>query len=106
MRLFSFLELPASISKHSQNLVKGLFQFAVSQSGAASNQWLWIPLEQSLQKLQTIAKEMNCPQKDNKALVKCLKSKDALELTAAEEKLFNVCKCYLLKVQKTFFSCE
>ena len=88
-------------SVHQQTLSKlskGLFQRAVSQSGAASNQWGWIPLEQSLQNLHAIAEEVNCPKQDNKALIKCFKSKDALELVAAEEKLFNVCECSLLRV--------
>lgn len=60
-------------------------------------------MEQSLHNLQAIAEEFKCPTKDNVALVKCLRSKDALELVAAEEKLFNVCSGVSLIANAEFY---
>ena len=71
-------------------LSKGLFHRAISQSGAASNPWGLIPLDRSLQNMKDVATTLNCPTDDSKAVVECLRKKDAKELATVENELFNV----------------
>ena len=90
-KIFLFFDSAAYVQMLTvSKLSKGLFHRAIVQSGAASNPWGLITMEDSLQKLNAVAKAVNCPAGDSKALVECLRAKDVQELIRVYDELFHV----------------
>lgn len=65
----------------------GLFHKAISQSGLASMAWAVYP--NPAKQAKRFAAQANCPTEDTREMVKCLKSRDALELVSIHKECID-----------------
>ncbi|XP_014603712.1 PREDICTED: venom carboxylesterase-6 [Polistes canadensis] len=75
----------ASVHYHMMsNLSKGLFHRAISQSGTAHCPWTLTRQGTAKIKAQSVGKLVNCPTDDSKALIECLRTKDAYDIIGTD----------------------
>jgi len=74
------------------NLILGLFQKAIMQSGCAFNQWALNKNHRA--SALKLANNLGCLSSDPKKIVKCLKNVSAIDLV--KETQFKVCKYRIL----------
>jgi carboxylesterase type B len=64
--------------------ISGLFHRAVSQSGTAFCSWALAPNGSSSHQTEKLAAQLGCPAQPSSALVSCLRTKDAVDITATD----------------------
>ncbi|XP_069696406.1 venom carboxylesterase-6-like isoform X2 [Periplaneta americana] len=64
---------------------RGLFHRAISQSGTAFNGWAFAPNGSSTGQAEKLGGLLNCPTQNSGELVACLRSKDAVAITATDK---------------------
>jgi hypothetical protein len=74
--------------------ISGLFHRAVSQSGTAFCSWALAPNGSSSHQTEKLAVQLGCPTQPSSALVSCLRTKDAVDITATD-RVYMVSTCYV-----------
>ncbi|XP_069694783.1 uncharacterized protein [Periplaneta americana] len=64
---------------------RGLFHRAISQSGTALCSWSFAPNGSSTSMAEKLGGLFNCPTQNSSELVSCLRSKDAIDITATDK---------------------
>ncbi|XP_076754354.1 carboxylic ester hydrolase [Xylocopa sonorina] len=84
----------ASVHYHMMsNLSKGYFHRAISQSGSSHSLWTLTRPGSAKQKATKVAELLDCPSKNSKELIDCLRKKDATDIIATDRsfQVFGYC---------------